>query len=175
MTTDTTPPGDAAELGTVRHFTATGYVVNPPRTRMLLIHHRKLGFWLPPGGHLDPNELPHEAALREVLEETGVHARLVPLGEPVPISTGPGVVELPQPWVMLQEQIPATTRQPAHVHLDLCYLLEADDQAGLLAQDIEVSAARWWDLSAIDGEPEIAEAARSFAATHLTRTTNTHR
>jgi len=135
---------------------------------MLLIWHRKLGVWLPPGGHLDATEIPHDAAVREVLEETGVRARLVPLGEPALTSTGPGVSELPRPWVMLEERIPATAREPEHTHLDLCYQLEADDQVAPLAQDTEVSAAQWWDRAAIDGKADVANAVRSLARTHLT-------
>ncbi len=155
MTADATARADTAGQGPVRHFTATGYVVNAARTQMLLVRHRKLGLWLPAGGHLDPNELPHEAAVREVLEETGVHARLVQLGEPVVTTTRPGVSELPQPWVMLEQHIPATAREPEHTHLDLCYLLEADDSVPPLAQDTEVSAARWWDRATIGSQPDV--------------------
>lgn len=168
MVSDPAPPPEPVDPGMVRHFTATGYVVNAARTRMLLVRHRRLGFWLPAGGHLDPNELPHEAAVREVLEETGVHARLVQLGEPVVTTTGPGVSELPRPWVMLEQHIPATAREPEHTHLDLCYLLEADDSVPPLAQDTEVSAARWWDRATIGSQPDVADAVRSFARLHLT-------
>jgi len=161
-------PEDPDPWAIVRHFTATGYVVNAVRTRMLLVRHRKLGFWLPPGGHLEANEVPHEAAVREVQEETGVHARLLPLGEPVLTSTGPGVSELPRPWVMLEQHIPATAREPEHTHLDLCYQLEADDPVAPLAQDTEVSAAQWWDRAAIDRKADVADEVRSFARTHLT-------
>ena len=137
--------------GPVRHFTATGYVVNPARTRMLLIRHRALGLWLPPGGHLEADEIPHEAALREVLEETGITARLVPLLGPPAAAASVGVFELPQPWVMLHEDIPAFAREPAHVHLDLCYLLEARRwrpaasaaRGGQLRRLVESSAGRY--------------------------------
>ena len=57
-----------------KHFTATGYTVNKDRTKMLLIHHKGLDKWLPPGGHIEENEVPHEAAIREVYEETGISA-----------------------------------------------------------------------------------------------------
>ncbi len=43
--------------------------------KVLLIKHTKLGIWLPPGGHIEEGELPHIAAEREVLEETGVDVR----------------------------------------------------------------------------------------------------
>ncbi len=58
------------------HLTASGIVVNPERTRTLLIFHAKLQRWLQPGGHFEPGECdPRLAAAREVLEETGLTAR----------------------------------------------------------------------------------------------------
>ncbi|GAB2716357.1 hypothetical protein GCM10027072_06000 [Streptomyces bullii] len=44
-------------------------------TRILLVCHRRRG-WVPPGGRVEPGETPREAARRELLEETGVRARL---------------------------------------------------------------------------------------------------
>ena len=49
------------------------------RGRVLLHRHRKLGVWLPPGGHVEPHELPDDAAVREVLEETGYVVELTRL------------------------------------------------------------------------------------------------
>lgn len=83
-------------------------------------------------------------------------------------TPGPGVTELPRPWTILEERIPATAREAAHVHVDLCYLLEADDGTLLRAHDAEVSAARWWDRASIADEPDVADTVRSFAATYLT-------
>ena len=58
-----------------RHFTATGYLVSGDA---LLLHwHAKVQAWLPPGGHVEPNEDPVQAVLREVLEETGIAAEVV--------------------------------------------------------------------------------------------------
>ena len=56
-------------METTRHFTATVYLVNDGATA--LHEHPTLGIRLPPGGHVDRDELPHEAGLREVHEETG--------------------------------------------------------------------------------------------------------
>ena len=58
-----------------RHFTVAVFVVW--EGRVLLHLHRKLGMWLPPGGHIERDELPDDAAVREVLEETGVEVELV--------------------------------------------------------------------------------------------------
>ena len=53
----------------MKHFTASVYIVDGDR--LLLIDHPKLGLLLPPGGHLEANETPVEAAHREVLADTG--------------------------------------------------------------------------------------------------------
>ena len=58
-----------------RHFTVTGLVVHQGCT--LLHWHPKVKMWLPPGGHIEANEDPVQAVLREVEEETGVQAQVV--------------------------------------------------------------------------------------------------
>ena len=45
--------------------------------KVLLHLHRKLGMWLPPGGHIERDEIPDDAAVREVFEETGLNVELV--------------------------------------------------------------------------------------------------
>ena len=79
---------------------------------MLLHLHRKLGMWLPPGGHIEPDELPDEAAVREVLEETGIEVELV--GERRGDIEDP--VQLHRPAGVQLEHI-----GPGHEHIDLIY------------------------------------------------------
>ena len=69
--------------------------------------------WLPPGGHIEANELPDEAALREVLEETGIRAVLV--GE-----VGPRVEDGPVPLVR-PAGVQLELIRPGHEHIDLIY------------------------------------------------------
>lgn len=57
-----------------RHFTVSVYVVN--NNRVLLHRHKKAPILLPVGGHIELDELPEEAAVREVLEEAGVVVEL---------------------------------------------------------------------------------------------------
>ena len=96
-----------------RDFTVAVFVVD--RGRVLLHEHRKLGKWLPPGGHIEPNELPDVAALREVAEEAGIAIRLV--GERGLPRDYPGQpVQLVVPAGIQVEFI-----AEGHEHIDLIY------------------------------------------------------
>jgi 8-oxo-dGTP pyrophosphatase MutT (NUDIX family) len=93
-----------------RHFTVAVFVV---RDGKVLLHwHRKLGMWLPPGGHIERDELPDDAAVREVLEETGVEVELV--GERREDVEDP--LQLHRPAGVQLEDI-----GPGHQHIDLIY------------------------------------------------------
>ncbi len=61
-----------SETADVVHLTASAFVLG--RRGIVLHKHKRLGIWLQPGGHIDPGERPEDAALREVLEETGLVA-----------------------------------------------------------------------------------------------------
>ncbi|MDO8428754.1 MAG: NUDIX domain-containing protein [Candidatus Diapherotrites archaeon] len=66
----------------VRHFTAGTFIVH--QSKVLLILHRKLNKWLPPGGHVDENELPDQCALREAKEEVGLKIKLISFANHLP-------------------------------------------------------------------------------------------
>ena len=108
--------------------------------RTLLLLHRKLGKWLPPGGHIDPHELPDIAALREVKEETGLQVALLDGGG----AMGP-VRRLAQPLCILQEYI-----TPGHEHIDLIYVARVLDGEVQHATE-ESHAARWYTAEELDG------------------------
>lgn len=61
----------------MRHFCASTYVINPENKKVLLVKHKDFNKWLQPGGHIEDNETPEEAAIREVYEETGIKATLI--------------------------------------------------------------------------------------------------
>lgn len=63
--------------------------------KVLLVHHKKLDVWLAPGGHIDPGELPHHAAERECLEETGVQVQVI---DPRPHAEYSDSEWLPSPY-----------------------------------------------------------------------------
>ena len=101
-----------------RHFTVTGFVVDGERT--LLHWHKKLGIWLPPGGHIDANEDPVQAVLREVREETGIIAEVVPGGR---TYTFTNVQSLPAPISIIVADVAIDGEEP-HQHIDLSYAVQ---------------------------------------------------
>ena len=101
-----------------RQFTATVYLFH--ESRVLLHKHPKLGKWMPPGGHLEPNETPPEAAKREVREETGLEIAFIEQ-ENLKID-GYNAKSFERPFLCLLENVPAYKDKPAHQHMDFIYL-----------------------------------------------------
>jgi 8-oxo-dGTP pyrophosphatase MutT (NUDIX family) len=141
-------------METTRHFVATMYVVNDGAT--LLHEHEKLDMWLPPGGHIDRDELPHEAALRETYEETGLEPDLV-------AETGPYDTEqaesLPRPNAFLLEDIDVhESGRVAHQHMDFVYFGRAGSRAIDPAGHDETAADAWAWFTAeeLDAHDELA-------------------
>ncbi len=93
-------------------FTVALLIVH--ENRVLLVHHRKLGKWLPIGGHIELDEDPEQAALREGFEETGLNLELV--GERPP-TTEDGTRALIAPRFLDIHRISAT-----HEHIGMIYL-----------------------------------------------------
>jgi 8-oxo-dGTP pyrophosphatase MutT (NUDIX family) len=92
-------------------FTVAIIVVN--EGKVLVIHHRKLDKWLPLGGHIELDEDPEQAALREAREESGLEVELI--GERPP-TTGPGTRALISPRFLDIHRI-----SPTHEHIGMIY------------------------------------------------------
>ena len=97
-----------------RHYTVSGFVVHEGRTA--LHWHRKLDMWLPAGGHVEPNEDPVEAVLREVAEEFSVEAEIIPMTAYTDSGAGPRAI---QPPYTIQNCL----IEPGHEHIDFIYFL----------------------------------------------------
>jgi 8-oxo-dGTP pyrophosphatase MutT (NUDIX family) len=135
---------------TARHFVATGYVVKDGKT--LLLFHKKLGMWLPPGGHIDEGELPDEAVLREIKEETGLNAVILsPKREPR--HREKGVLFLHQPSHVQLEDIP---NHPQHI--DLIYFCRATDGPEKISA--EHHDMRWYSADELKNDPAIRDEVR---------------
>ena len=97
-----------------RDFVATVFIIHD--NKVLLVFHKKLQKWLPPGGHIDPGELPEETALREIKEETGLDIEII--SEKENLSE---VKQLHRPEAIQLENI-EETEDELHQHIDLFYL-----------------------------------------------------
>jgi len=111
-------------METTRHFVATVYVVHDGATA--LHEHDKLDMWLPPGGHIDRDELPHRAAVREVEEELGLRPDL--LAEAGDVSS-PTVESIPQPQQFLLEDINTCDGEVGHQHVDFVFYGAVESRA----------------------------------------------
>jgi 8-oxo-dGTP pyrophosphatase MutT (NUDIX family) len=117
-----------------RHFTVTGFLVDDGR--VALHWHRKEQMWLPAGGHVEPDEDPVQAVVRETFEETGVEAEVV-ASSPAYDFAKPA--QLPPPIVILVEDI----AEGPHQHIDMIYALRPRTPvAGLLPGFVWVSEAQ---------------------------------
>lgn len=125
------------------HFTATGIVFNSNK-EILMIHHNKLQVWLPPGGHIDENELPDIAVLREIFEETGIEAEIIPNKRELSLVSI-HCKELQIPFVILLEDIEGDR---THNHIDMIYLCKAINEE-LIPQENEVQGIGWFTFEQI--------------------------
>ena len=115
------------------HYTASGFVLSPSGSEVLLVHHRRLARWVQPGGHIDPTgEQVLAAAIREIEEEAGIA---------VPPPADPRIFDLDV------HQVPAYRAEPSHLHFDVRFLFRASS-VELKAAD-EVHAAAWVPLDAV--------------------------
>lgn len=125
-------------METTRHYTASVFVVN--RGSVLLHDHKWLDQWLPPGGHVEQDELPHEAGLREVAEETGLDVTLVADADDV---VSEEARSLPKPdHVLLTDVNVHPDGSVGHQHIDLIFYAEADSR-DVVPEDGEVAAEDW--------------------------------
>jgi 8-oxo-dGTP pyrophosphatase MutT (NUDIX family) len=116
------------------HLTASAAVIDRQRGAALLVLHRKLQRWLQPGGHADGDEDLARVALREASEETGIEGLEV-LGTAIDVDV---------------HEIPPFGADPAHLHLDVRFLVIAPDGSKPQLND-EVDAFRWVTAAEIEG------------------------
>ena len=120
------------------HFTASAWVVNKAHTHVLMAFHNiyQTYAWL--GGHADGEEDLLSVALREVTEESGIHT-VKPITE--------GIYSLETIEVNGHEKNGKYV--PSHLHLNVTYLLEADDTESLHVKQDENSAVNWFPIDQV--------------------------
>lgn len=112
------------------HITGSAFVINQTRDKVLLTHHAKLNIWIQLGGHCDGIKDPFFTAWREAYEESGL-TLLTPISQDI--------------FDIDIHQIPRKGTIPAHLHYDLRYLFEADEEATLNISN-ESHDLRWVPL-----------------------------
>jgi ADP-ribose pyrophosphatase YjhB (NUDIX family) len=118
--------------GRAGQLAATAWVLDPAARAILLVAHHSLG-WACPGGHVEGDEAPPHAALRELHEETGLHGRAAP-----------------EPFVVTCAAVPARPDGPAHLHWSLGFEITVEPAAAELPGAAELPAgARWFQLEAL--------------------------
>lgn len=129
------------------HFTASCWIVNPARDKVLLAYHNLYHSWAWLGGHADGDGDLRRVALREAQEESGLtQARIL----------GEGIFSLE--ILGVDGHVRRGRYVGTHLHLNVTYLLEADDRLPIRAKPDENSAVRWMPVGEVlqdVSEPEM--------------------
>jgi len=131
----------------IAHFTASAWVTNPAHDKVLMLYHNIYNSWAWPGGHADGEADLLKVALKEVQEETGIADVRPAQAESISLE----ILTVDAHFKRGHYVVP-------HLHLNLTYLLEADDGQALRSKPDENSAVRWFrpeEAVAASTEPEM--------------------
>ena len=117
------------------HMTASAWIVNPARTKTLMVYHKLYDSWSWTGGHADGETDLLAVALKEAQEETGiVHVR--------PVSGEIFSLEV----LTVDGHEKRGEYVSSHLHLNVTYLLEAEESDTLRICKEENSGVAWFTL-----------------------------
>jgi ADP-ribose pyrophosphatase YjhB (NUDIX family) len=141
------------------HLACSLYLFDLSKQSILLVKHKGLGVWLPPGGHVEEGELPHIAALREAFEETNMQDILLlgmkvgdlhlQSGEQRQLRFSPETEQEEQflePFALVEEKILETDKDVEHFHIDYVYVGQLQSSQDVQILPTEVSDAQWVKL-----------------------------
>ncbi|MFA6064912.1 MAG: NUDIX domain-containing protein [archaeon] len=139
------------DFSRLTHYTATVFVIH--EKKLLLLKQERSKFWLLPGGHIEDNELPHEAAIREVLEETGLKVELLQK----PDEKARTSIATPLPVPIAMQLLPCRDKR------DIAIYYSAKVLSGELKIDAESKQAKWFTLEEILSNSEVGPNTRYYA------------
>ncbi len=117
------------------HLTSSNWIVNREHTKALMVYHNIYQSWAWTGGHADGEADPMVVARKEAEEETGIQ-NLKPLVD------GIYTIEI----LTVNSHIKRGKFVSAHLHLDCCFLWEADEAEALRMKEDENSGVQWIDI-----------------------------
>ena len=120
------------------HFTASGWVVNNKRTKVLMVYHNIYKSWSWTGGHSDGDSNLLNVAIKELKEETGVK-------NVKPILDDIFSLEI----ICVNGHVKKEKYVSSHVHLNVSYFLEADENDALKVKEDENSGVKWVDIDKV--------------------------
>lgn len=123
----------------IAHFTASAWIVNKERTKILMIYHNVFNSWAWVGGHADGDDDLFHVVNKEIEEETGLIS-LKPLVE--------GIYGLN--IVTVDNHIKRGIIVNSHLHFDIEYLFEADDEETIRIKEDENSGVKWIDIKEVN-------------------------
>lgn len=118
------------------HFTVSAWIVNAERTKVLMIFHNIYRSWSWTGGHVAHEGELRSFALRKARQETGLQAVR-------PALDGIYSIEV---IAANGYELPEGGYCSSHLHLNLTYLLEADETEEIRTDERETCGAKWFDL-----------------------------
>ncbi|MDO4197581.1 MAG: NUDIX hydrolase [Erysipelotrichaceae bacterium] len=122
----------------ITHMTASSWTVNKDHTKVLMAYHRIYDSWAWLGGHCDGDKDCLSVAIKEVKEESGVK-------NVIPVSENIFSIEI----LTVDSHYKKGKYVPSHLHLNVTYLLEADEDEELKIREDENSGVAWFKLDEV--------------------------
>ncbi len=117
------------------HFTASNWIINKDRTKVLMIYHNIYKSWAWTGGHADGDSDLLHVALKEAEEETGLNNLKL-------LSDGIFGLQI----LTVDSHIKRGKYVSSHLHLDCCFLFEANEEDELKIKEDENSGIKWINI-----------------------------
>ena len=117
--------------------------------KVLLVEHKKLNRWVIPGGHIEPNESPIEAAKREVLEETSINQlNFISFLHKIHSDFYDSSWSLPPEYCYI-ETIPKSKKEDKHKHIDFLFIAISQNTT-IKENTIETTGIKWFSSEELD-------------------------
>lgn len=123
----------------IAHFTTSAWIVNRERNKVLMIYHKIYNSWAWVGGHADGIENLMEVAIRETEEETGIKDLKILSNEIFGLNI-----------VTVDNHVKRGKMVNSHLHFDIEYIFEADENCDLRVKEDENCGVKWINFNEID-------------------------